>query len=201
MVTFLSAAKNTQHKGDPQQSTPVRRSSFQLRALRKHSETIQTQMLHCPTAYTTASEVSFRLLRRFSRNTDRTTSKSRWTSLNLSFQIPAKHRQDQRGHPRLELARLSACQPWQTTPPPFRMERRTCVLHHTYTIPASQRQAAFSRDTPFLDIMRSYRGVKFVRNNPNFLGMERLECLFVRMRESYLFRACFTLPLGALQAA
>src|SRR6266699_1645580 len=71
MVTFLSAAKNTQHKGDPQQSTPVRRSSFQLRALRKHSETIQTQMLHCPTAYTTASEVSFRLLRRFSRNTDR----------------------------------------------------------------------------------------------------------------------------------
>src|SRR6266700_2237585 len=62
MVTFLSAAKKHAAQREPfQQSTPVRRSSFQLRALRKHSETIQTQMLRCPIAYTTASEVPFRL--------------------------------------------------------------------------------------------------------------------------------------------
>lgn len=151
MVTFLSAAKKHAAQREPfQQSTPVRRSSFQLRALRKHSETIQTQMLHCPTAYTTASEVSFRLLRRFSRNTDRTTSKSRWTSLNLSFQIPAKHRQDQRGHPRLELARLSACQPWQTTPPPFRMERRTFVYITHIPYQLAKDKPLFREILPFL---------------------------------------------------
>ncbi len=37
-------------------------------------------------------------------------------------------------------------------------------------------------------------GVMFVRNNPNFPGMTRLESIFVWMRKSYLFRACFTLP-------
>src|SRR6266566_8909511 len=64
MVTFLSAAKKHAAQREPfQQSTPVRRSSFQLRVLRKHSEMIQTQMLHCPIAYTTDSEVSFRLPR------------------------------------------------------------------------------------------------------------------------------------------
>src|SRR6266568_4611106 len=79
MVTFLSATKKHAAQREPlPQSAPVRRSSFQLRVLRKHSETIQTQMLRCPIAYMTDREVSFRLLRRFSRNTDRTTSKSRW---------------------------------------------------------------------------------------------------------------------------
>ena len=37
-------------------------------------------------------------------------------------------------------------------------------------------------------------GVMFVRNDPNFPGMTRLESIFVWMRKSYLFRACFTLP-------
>jgi len=151
MVTFLSATKKHAAQREPlPQSAPVRRSSFQLRVLRKHSETIQTQMLRCPIAYMTDREVSFRLLRRFSRNTDRTTSKSRWTSLNLSFQIPAKHRQDQRGHPRLELARLSACQPWQTTPPPFRMERRTFVYITHIPYQLAKDKPLFREILPFL---------------------------------------------------
>src|SRR5713226_1587298 len=90
---------------------------------------IKTQMLHCLIAYTTDTEMSFSLLRRFPRNTDRTTNKIKVDITDLSFQILAQHRQDQRGHPRLELARLTACQLWQTSPPPFRMERRTFVYN------------------------------------------------------------------------
>ena len=81
MVTSLSAAKKHAAQREPfQQSTPVRRSSFQLRALRKYSQMIKTQMLHCPTTYTTTSEMS----------------------LSDLGEVPAKHRQnheqDQGGH-------------------------------------------------------------------------------------------------------
>jgi hypothetical protein len=76
MVTFLSAAKKTRStKGTP---TTVRYCSvilLQLRVLRKNNQTIQTPMLRCLTAYTTATEMPFGFLRRFSRNTDRTTNK------------------------------------------------------------------------------------------------------------------------------
>jgi len=112
----------------------------------------------------------------------------------LSFQILAKHRQDQRGHPRLELAQLTACQLWQTTPPSFRMERRTFVYTRCIPYPLIERQEAILLGYPCLETKYEIMGVIFVRNNPNFPVMTRLESIFVWMRKSYLFRACFTLP-------
>src|SRR5258707_14112070 len=118
-------------------------------------------MLRYPTAYDVDTEMSFSLLRRFPRNTNRTTSKSRWTPRYLSFEIPAKHRQDQRGHPRLELARLSACQPWQTTPPSFRMERRTFVYTRCIPYPLIVRQEAILLGYLCLEIRYEIMGVIF----------------------------------------
>ena len=57
MLTFLSAAKNTQPKGNLPQYGTVRSSSFQLRALHNTNETIHTSVIRCLTTKTT-SEMS-----------------------------------------------------------------------------------------------------------------------------------------------
>ncbi len=144
MALFLSAAKNTQPKGNLPQYVPVRSSSFQLRALHNSNETIQTPMLRYLPTKTTSSEISLSDFGKFPRNTDRTSKTSKVDITDLSVQIPAKHRQDQRGLPRLQQARLRAGQPWQTTPPPFRMERRTSVHVNYIPYPSSEDKEHFS---------------------------------------------------------